>query len=303
MGVGARDLTECLLIQLSHLPEDTEYLTEARLVLNSAQYLLSNDIKMLLFETGLSTDEIKSAIGLIRTLDPNPAHSFMTTQSNQDKAEIPDILVFAKNTQNQKTTHIAHIDRWQVMLNPETLPRLGINQEYASLIKRGDESTDNLYLKNNLQDAKLFLRSIDERNQNLLKVGACIVQKQQAFLTEGVLAMQPLTLKEVADSIGLHESTVSRLTTNKTMLTPQGTFDLKYFFSSYVLGVEGEVSSTAICAMIAEMIEQENPKKPLSDSALTKNLEAKGIMIARRTVAKYRESMNILPSVERKQKL
>lgn len=302
-GVGARDLAECLLLQLKQLPFDTPYLGEARLVLLSAEHLKNNDIKKLVDETGLSTDEIKSAINLIRTLDPSPAERFVASHTTDSEYDIPDILVIAKDDNKRATTHTADIQGWRIILNPETLPRLQINQEYAALIKRGDDSAQNQYIKDSLQDARLFIRNIEERNQNLLKVATCIVQKQQAFLLEGVMSIRPLTLKEVADSVGLHESSVSRLTTNKTMSTSQGIFSLKYFFSSSVGSSDGEVSSTAICAMIAQMIDSENPKKPLSDSALTKQLEAQGIDIARRTVAKYRESMNILPSPQRKQKL
>lgn len=303
-GVGARDLSECLLLQLAQLPKDTEFLSEARLLLASSAHLQNNNIKELTVETGLDVQKIKCAIELIRTLDPNPAHHFlMTAGSHEIEREVPDILVFAKDSQKRKTTNSADTNAWRVMLNPETLPKLKINQEYASLIKRGDESLDNTYLKDNLHDARLFIRSIEERNQNLLKVALCIVQKQQGFLLNGVMAMQPLTLREVADEIGLHESTVSRLTTNKSILTPQGIHSLKYFFSSHVSGDDGEVSSTAICAMIKEMIEEENPKKPLSDNELTTRLENKGVMIARRTVTKYREAMGIGSSTQRKQRL
>lgn len=304
IGVGARDLAECLLIQLKALPEHTEHLQNAQLVLKYAHYLQSNNIKELMNATKLELDQIKSAIGLIRTLDPNPGQSFSLQYHHQDEvAEIPDILVFAKTVQKTTTQNTADTDHWRVMLNPQTLPKLQINQEYASLIKRGDDSQDNVYLKTHLSDARLFIRSIEERNQNLLKVASCIVQHQQQFLLEGAVAMQPLVMREVAEAVGLHESTVSRLTTNKTMLTPQGVFSLKYFFSSHVQSDEGEVSSTAIGAMIEEIIAHENPKKPYSDSQLTKMLEEKGLNIARRTVAKYRESLGILSSSERKQKL
>lgn len=303
-GVGARNLAECLLLQLQKLPSDTEYLTEAKLVLACAEHLQNNNIKLLMSETGLDAADIKSAINLVRTLDPNPAQSFVAQHSSPDnERELPDVLVFAKDALKKQSKTSDDTDSWKIILNPETLPRLQINQEYASLIKRGDKSTDNQYLKNNLNDARLFIRSIEERNQNLLKVATCIIQKQQGFLLYGETAMQPLTLKEVAEVVGLHESTVSRLTTNKTMLTPQGVHSLKYFFSSHVSGMDGEVSSTAISALIKEMIANENPKKPLSDSELTKRLEEKGMIIARRTVAKYREAMNILPSVQRKVKL
>lgn len=303
-GVGARDLVECLLLQLAKLPFDTECVSEARLVLGSANHLQANNIKELQAETGLTLDEIKGAVALIRTLEPNPAEQFLVQAGavNQER-EVPDILVFAKDAKKRSTQHSQDTECWRVLLNPETLPRLQINQEYASMIKRGDETPDNQYLKNNLMDARLFIRSIEERNQNLLRVASCIVQKQQAFLLEGAVAMQPLTLREVAEAVDLHESTVSRLTTNKTMLTPQGVHSLKYFFSSHVSSDDGEVSSTAISAMVKEMIDGEDARKPLSDSELTRRLEEKGVTIARRTVTKYREAMNIGSSTQRKQKL
>ena len=302
-GVGARNLAECLSLQLDELPFDTEGLGEARLTLTCLHHLESNNIKALTQETGLSTEEVKEALELIRMLDPNPALTFMSEQGlrqDNEARDIPDVLVIAKDHHKRSTIHANDTESWRVLLNPETLPRLKVNQEYASLIRRGDDSADNTYLKTNLSDAKLFIRSIEERNQNLLKVATCIVQKQQAFLLGGAKMMQPLTLKDVADSVGLHESTVSRLTTNKSMLTPQGMFTLKYFFSSHVTSTEGEVSSTAISAMIETMIKEENPEKPLSDNAITKRLEAQGIDIARRTVTKYREAMNIGSSTERK---
>lgn len=300
-GVGARTLSECLLLQLRTLPADTPYLTEAQKVLLSSTHLQSNNIKALMDETQLCAQDLKSAIALIRTLDPAPAQSFAQAQGVEEEPDLPDIFVTNKDL--NKSDGFANPQDWQVTLNPQTLPRLGINKKYSSLIKRGDDSPTAQYLKENLQDAKLFIRSIEERNQNLLKVATCIVKHQQDFMLKGDMAMKPLTLREVADEIGVHESTVSRLTTNKTMLTPQGLYPLKYFFSSHVQGSEGEVSSTAIGAMIKQILENENPKKPMSDSAITKVLVGQGVDIARRTVAKYREAMGILPSSERKQKL
>lgn len=312
-GVGARDLGECLLIQLRQLPQNTPYLDEAVQVLHHSEYLQSNQIAELIKATKLSTDDIKQAIALIRTLNPNPADEFILSQeltqgSVGDEPQIPDILVIAKDNNNRTMKHVDTksgelVASWRVLLNPETLPKLQINQEYASLIKRGDDSEDNRYLKTHLQDARSFIRSIDERNQNLLKVASCVVAKQQAFLLSGTTAMRPLTLKEVADEVGLHESSVSRLTTNKLVLTPQGLLDFKYFFSSQVQSDDGGVSSTAIGAMIAQMIANEDPKKPLSDSKITNALVEQGIDVARRTVAKYRETMGILSSSERKKKL
>jgi len=194
------------------------------------------------------------------------------------------------------------LEGWQVRLNPETLPNLRVNQEYASLVKRGDESPDNKYLREHLLDARLFIRSIEERNQNLLKVSISIIYRQQEFLQYGAKAMQPLILKEIAEEVDLHESTVSRLTTSKTILTPQGLFSLKHFFSSHVSSNDGDVSSTAVSAMMKQLISDEDPKKPLSDSRLQAYLHDKGIDIARRTVAKYREAAGIGSSTQRKQK-
>lgn len=299
LGVGARSLTECLQIQLNKLPDQTPNLAQATALLSAPHYLVSNNIKALMEETGLKQSEIQPALDLIRTLNPSPGLAFVNSQPNFNSTaksyDIPDVLVTAKSVDDE-TMH------WQVRLNPETLPKLRVNKEYASLVKRGDDSPDNLYLREHLTDARLFIRSIEERNQNLLKVATCIVSRQQAFLLEGATAMQPLILKDVADEVGLHESTVSRLTTSKSILTPQGLYSLKYFFSSHVSSSHGEVSSTAISAMIEQMIQSEDPKKPLSDSAIKQRLAEDGIAIARRTVAKYREAMNIGSSTQRKQK-
>ena len=299
IGVGARNLTECLLIQLNKLPTATPNLKHARALLSASHHLVSNNIKALMEETGLKQSQIQPALSLIRTLNPSPGLAFTTSQPALDSApesyDIPDVLVTATGAADQPM-------HWEVRLNPDTLPKLRVNKEYANLVKRGDDSPDNVYLKEHLTDARLFIRSIEERNQNLLKVATCIVSRQQEFLLQGATAMQPLILKDVADEVGLHESTVSRLTTSKSILTPQGLYSLKYFFSSHVSGSDGEVSSTAISAMIEQMIKDEDPKKPLSDSAIQKRLEADGIDIARRTVAKYREAMNIGSSTQRKQK-
>lgn len=303
LGVGARSLPECLLIQLRKLPSDTPDLPAAKALLAAPQHLVSNNIKALMEETGLRQEQIQPALNLIRTLNPSPGLAFVNAQPNYDTSpesyDIPDVLVAAIATTTREGEEVKH---WQVQLNPETLPKLRVNREYANLVKRGDDSPDNLYLREHLTDARLFIRSIEERNQNLLKVATCIVSRQQAFLLQGATAMQPLILKDVADEVGLHESTVSRLTTSKSILTPQGLYSLKYFFSSHVNGSQGDVSSTAISAMIMEMIAAENPKKPLSDSAIKERLAAEGIDIARRTVAKYREAMNIGSSTQRKQK-
>ena len=313
LGVGARNLNECLALQLSKLDTNTKYLKEAQALLSASEHLVSNNIKALTELTGLAPEYITPALTLLRTLNPSPGLLFQSSQPDymQPSAsyDIPDVLVTpirrhnSNNSNNSNRGDItAQVDGWQVRLNPETLPKLRVNQEYASLVKRGDDSPDNQYLRENLTDARLFIRSIEERNQNLLKVATSIVRYQQEFLQHGATAMQPLILKAIAEEVDLHESTVSRLTTSKTILTPQGLFSLKHFFSSHVSSSDGDISSTAISAMIKQLIADEDPKKPLSDSRIKDFLLAEGIDIARRTVAKYREAMNIGSSTQRKQK-
>ncbi len=308
LGVGARNLSECLAIQLSKLDTDTPYLKQAQALLSASEHLVSNNIKALTERTGLAAHEITPALTLLRTLNPSPGLLFQSRQpdytQSPDSYDIPDVLVtpIRRHDAHQNTTISTQEDGWQVRLNPETLPKLRVNQEYANLVKRGDNSPDNQYLRENLTDARLFIRSIEERNQNLLKVATSIVRYQQSFLQYGATAMQPLILKVIADEVDLHESTVSRLTTSKTILTPQGLFSLKHFFSSHVSSSDGDISSTAISAMIKQLIADEEPKKPLSDSKIKDYLLAEGIDIARRTVAKYREAMNIGSSTQRKQK-
>ncbi len=213
----------------------------------------------------------------------------MEFEEKDSDYQIPDIVVMKKN---------AH---WQVQLNPDIMPKLRINSFYSNMIRRADQSDDNVYLRNQMLEAKSFIKSIDERHKTLLKVATCIVEHQRAFLEHGPEAMRPLILRDIADETELHESTVSRVTTQKFMLTPRGLFELKYFFSSHVgTSTGGECSSTAIRAMIKKMISEENSRKPLSDNVIAENLQATGIDVARRTVAKYRESLNIASSSERK---
>ena len=314
LGVGARTLNECLTLQLSKLDANTKYLKEAQALLSASEHLVSNNIKALTELTGLAPEYITPALTVLRTLNPSPGLLFQSSQPDymqpSESYDIPDVLVTpirrhnSNNTTNNKNGNdtTAQVDGWQVRLNPETLPKLRVNQEYANLVKRGDDSPDNQYLRENLTDARLFIRSIEERNQNLLKVATSIVRYQQEFLQYGATAMQPLILKAIAEEVDLHESTVSRLTTSKTILTPQGLFSLKHFFSSHVSSSDGDISSTAISAMIRQLIADEDPKKPLSDSRIKDTLLAEGIDIARRTVAKYREAMNIGSSTQRKQK-
>lgn len=284
-GVAARSIAECLLIQLEAYQAHPAYPAACRL-LHHCDTLLQHDLNRLLKLTQLTLDELTEARTLLKSLHPAPGERFSTAEQDY---QIPDVIL-----QKQQ-------DRWQVFLNPDIMPKLRINPYYAGMIKRADASVDNQYLKNNLLDAKNFIKSIDERHKTLLKVATCIATHQRRFFEIGAEGMKPLILKEVADEVELHESTVSRVTTNKYMLTPRGLFELKYFFSSHVsTAAGGECSSTAIRAMIKKMIQQENPKKPLSDNALCTILRQEGIDVARRTIAKYRESLNIPSSSERK---
>lgn len=285
LGIGSRNLAECLKVQLEFLPKDVEYLNEAKNLLQYYELLIANDLNKLLKQTSLTKDQLKFAINLLKTLKPYPGMDFDKQESDY---QIPDVVV------SKKDLH------WQVQLNPDVLPKLRINSFYSSMIRRADQSEDNLYLRNQMLEAKNFIKSIDERHKTLLKVASCIVEHQKAFLEIGPEAMKPLVLRDVAEEVELHESTVSRVTTNKYMLTPRGLFELKYFFSSHVGTTAGEASSTAIRAMIKKLVANENPRKPLSDNVIATLLKDEGIEVARRTVAKYRESLHIPSSSERK---
>ncbi len=286
-GVFARDLQECLLIQLNQLPPDTHWLRQARLVVTQFLHLLGNrDYAQLLRRSRLKEDQLKEVLSLITSLNPRPGDSVDNTETDY---VIPDVIVRK------------HEGRWRVELNPEIAPRIRVNASYASLIRRADSSADNTYMRDQLQEAKWFIKSLQSRNETLLKVATRIVEYQQGFLDHGDEAMKPLILSDIAQAVEMHESTISRVTTQKYMHTPRGIFELKYFFSSHVGTAEGgECSSTAIRAMIKKLIAEETPKKPLSDSKIAAMLGEQGINVARRTVAKYREAMHIPPSNERK---
>ena len=287
-GVGGKDLAECLLIQLKQLPDDTPCREGAMLVVEHHLPLLgSRDFGTIMRKTKLSESKLKDIIALIQTLNPHPG-SYI--ESSRTEYVVPEVIV----TKNK--------GRWKVELNPETSPRLRINSDYASLIKRADSSNDNTFLKNNLQEARWFLKSLLSRNETLLKVATKIVEYQLEFFELGEEAMKPLVLHDIAEAVDMHESTISRVTTQKYMHTPRGVFELKYFFSSHVSTASGgECSSTAIRAIIKKLIAREEPRKPLSDSKLANLLAEQEIKVARRTIAKYREAMNIPPSNERKQ--
>ena len=287
-GVGARDLRECLLLQLEQLDGNTPWLKEARDLITTHLHILGNkDFATLVRQTHLSESELSQVVALIRTLQPRPGSSVFEEAADY---EVPDVLV--RKDQG----------RWLVELNPETLPKVRINDAYASLIKTVPAGPDKDYLRDNLQEAKWFLKSLQTRHDTLLKVATKIVEVQQGFLEHGPMAMRPLILADIAEQVDLHESTISRVTNRKYLATPQGLFELKYFFSSHVGTSTGEeVSSTVIRALIKQVTANENPRKPLSDSKIAAILSEKNINVARRTVAKYRESLSIPPSNERKQ--
>lgn len=288
-GVGARDLRECLRIQLRQLPEETASRGEAiRIVTDFLDLLASRDFGTLMRKMKLTESGLKSAITLIQSLNPHPGGRI--SHASETEYVTPDVIVRR------------HHQRWTVELNPETAPRLRVNAGYAALVRRADASADNTYLRDNLQEARWLIKSLQSRNETLLKVATCIVEHQRGFLEHGPEAMKPLVLRDIADEVGMHESTISRVTTQKFMHTPRGVFELKFFFSSHVGTTGGgEASSTAIRAMIKKLVSQENPRKPLSDNKIADLLLEQGIEVARRTIAKYRESLNIPPSNERKQ--
>lgn len=285
-GVAARDLRESLLLQLKALPDDTPWLEEAITLLNQHFELLAGrDYTQLKRVLKLSEEQLTQVTRLIQALNPRPGSQ---VSNSRPEYVVPDVIV--KKVKGS----------WRVELNPDAAPRLRINHHYASLIKQMN-SSDSTTLKNHLQEARWFIKSLQSRNETLLRVATSIVEHQRDFLDEGEVAMKPLVLHDIAEELGMHESTISRTTTRKFMHTPRGIFELKYFFSSHVgTASGGECSSTAIRAMIKKLIAEEPPKKPLSDSKIADILSKEGINVARRTVAKYREAMAIPPSNERK---
>ncbi|HAG6455204.1 RNA polymerase factor sigma-54 [Escherichia coli] len=288
VGVAAKDLRDCLLIQLSQFDKTTPWLEEARLIISDHLDLLANhDFRTLMRVTRLKEDMLKEAVNLIQSLDPRPGQSI---QTGEPEYVIPDVLV---------RKHNGH---WTVELNSDSIPRLQINQHYASMCNNARNDGDSQFIRSNLQDAKWLIKSLESRNDTLLRVSRCIVEQQQAFFEQGEEYMKPMVLADIAQAVEMHESTISRVTTQKYLHSPRGIFELKYFFSSHV-NTEGggEASSTAIRALVKKLIAAENPAKPLSDSKLTSLLSEQGIMVARRTVAKYRESLSIPPSNQRKQ--
>lgn len=290
VGVAARDPAECMLIQLQTYDPQTPHLNKAiALVEHYLDYLAANDIAILKRRLQASERELQQIIELIRTTNPHPGD--LVSNSHAEYI-IPDV-------------HVRKIDgEWTVRINRENAPRLRINDAYAKLIKRGDNSEQNHFLRDNLQEARWFIKSLQSRNDTLLRVATAIIHRQVDFLEKGDEAMKPMVLRDIAEELELHESTISRVTTHKYMHTPRGIFEFKYFFSSHVGTADGgECSATAIRAIIKKLVAAENPGKPLSDNKIANLLGEKGIKVARRTIAKYREAMHIPPSNERKRLL
>lgn len=286
-GVAARDLPECLTLQVRQMPRSRPGRWAALEIIECGLiHVARNDEAAIARATGLTPIDIRQGLELVRSLQPHPGRPF---QAHESDYLMPDVIVSKKN------------GRWRVSLNPEHMPKLRINSRYQGFIRRADQSKDQLQLKQHLQEARYFINSLESRNETILRVSQCIVEEQRAFLEYGEEAMRPLVLRDVAQTLGIHESTVSRATANKYMLTPRGLYELKYFFSSHVATTQGGMASaTAIQAMIKRMIGAEDPARPLSDSTLAELLLKEGIQVARRTVAKYREALNIPPSHERK---
>jgi RNA polymerase sigma-54 factor len=290
VGVGYRDLKECLTLQLRQMdPEFPGVATAARIINDHLNQLASHDYGQIMKALRISEPELKAALNIILALNPKPGSEITPSDTTYI---VPDVFVTKKN------------GRWHVELNPDTAPKIRVNSEYAMLANGKGSEADNTFIKENLQEARWFIKSLHSRNETLMKVSTRIVEHQKGFLEYGDEAMKPLVLHDIAEAVGMHESTISRVTTQKYMHTPRGIFELKYFFSSHV-GTEGggECSSTAIRALIRKLVAAENPQKPLSDSKITQLLSDQGINIARRTIAKYRESLSIAPSNERKQLL
>jgi len=288
LGVASINLQDCLLLQLATYPEDTPWLAEAKLVLtNHIDQLGNRDYKLIIKETKLKEAELREALKLVQQLDPRPGSRIA---SEHAEYVIPDVSVFKDH------------GKWVVTINPDSIPRLKVNQQYAALGK--GSSPDSQYIRSNLQEAKWLIKSLESRNETLLKVAKCIVEHQRDFFEYGEEAMKPMVLNDVALAVDMHESTISRVTTQKYMHTPRGIFELKYFFSSHVSTDNGgECSSTAIRALIKKLVAAENSAKPLSDSKIAALLADQGIQVARRTIAKYRESLGIAPSSQRKRLL
>ncbi len=287
LGVGARDLRECLLLQLEQFDTETRELADVKMLIENYLDLIgAHDYARLQRKTRRSEEELHTLISFIQTLNPKPG-SVISSSTTHYIA--PDIYVRKIN------------GHWRVDLNPDTAPKIRVNQIYADHLKGAGRDNNNSQLKTSLQEARWFIKSLQSRNETLMRVGKAIVERQRLFLEYGDEGMKPMILRDIAEELEMHESTISRVTTQKYMHTPRGVFEFKFFFSSSVSTSDGgECSATAIRAMMKKLIENENPQKPMSDNKISTFLIKEGINVARRTVAKYRESMMIPPSNERK---
>ena len=284
-GVGARDLGECLRLQLLLQPASPARAVALAICEQHLELLARRDLKRLTAVTGADEALVKQAQALIVVCEPKPGRPFARAESN---VIVPDVIV-------QKSGR-----GWRVVLNPDVMPKLRINDLYAQAI-RGQRNGSAAGLSSRLQEARWFMKNIQQRFDTIVRVSSAIVERQKNFFSHGEIAMKPLVLREIADELGLHESTISRVTTAKYMATPFGTFELKYFFgSSLNTEAGGNASSTAVRALIKQFVAAEDPGKPLSDSQLSQMLEEQGIQVARRTVAKYREALKIAPANLRK---
>ena len=289
-GVGASDLAECLTLQLRTQPRCEAQMIAIIVCKSHLELLARRDLKKLMAATGADEDQLREAQALIKALEPKPGRQFARAEAN---IIIPDVFV-------QKSGRT-----WKVVLNPDVMPKLRINDLYANAIRqqRGSNSLNGAGpgLNSRLQEARWFMKNILQRFDTIQRVSQAIVERQKNFFTHGAIAMKPLVLREIADELGLHESTISRVTTAKYMSTPFGTFELKYFFgSSLNTEAGGNASSTAVRALIKQIVAAEDPAKPLSDSQISQMLEEQGIQVARRTVAKYRDALKIAPTQLRK---
>jgi RNA polymerase sigma-54 factor len=292
IGVGAANLSECLILQLRVLPKCEAQVTAILICKSHLDLLARRDTKKLMSATGADEALLKEAQTLIVSLEPKPGRPFTRAEAN---IIVPDVIV-QKSGRN-----------WKVVLNQDVMPKLRINDLYAQALRqsrspRGTTASEgHVAMSSRLQEARWFVKNIQQRFDTILRVSQAIVDRQKNFFTHGEIAMKPLVLREIADELGLHESTISRVTTAKYMSTPFGTFELKYFFgSSLNTEAGGNASSTAVRALIKQLVVAEDPKKPLSDSQLSHMLEEQGIQVARRTVAKYREALKIAPANLRK---
>ncbi|ETX11791.1 RNA polymerase factor sigma-54 [Marinomonas ushuaiensis DSM 15871] len=287
VGVCSIDLRDSLLVQLEAFQNHPLYKSTHNLIDHYLPLLGNRDFAQLSRKTKLKDEALKEVVDLIQQLNPRPGS---VIDADDTDYVIPDVAVKKRN------------GTWQVELNNDALPPIKINETYSAMATTSAVTTEDIsYIKTSLQEAKWFMKSLQSRNETLLKVASCIVSRQIDFFELGEEAMKPMVLHDVAEEVGMHESTISRVTTQKYMHTPKGIFELKYFFSSHVSTASGgECSSTAIRAMIKKLVSDEPAKKPLSDNKLAIILADQGIQVARRTVAKYREAMNIPPSNERK---